>query len=60
MARKQREHGFPMPVKLGKRQAWFPKAEVQIWLAQRVAERDARAVVTRPKKPTKRRAEAKA
>ena len=34
LARKQKKSGFPMPVKLGKRQAWFPKAEVQ-----RLAER---------------------
>jgi hypothetical protein len=26
--RKQREHGFPKPIKLGDRQAWFPKSEV--------------------------------
>ena len=32
LARKQKLLGFPMPVKLGNRQAWFPKAEVQRWL----------------------------
>ena len=39
LARKQKETGFPMPVKLGKRQAWFPRAEVQNWLRKRIAER---------------------
>ena len=24
LARKQKDHGFPLPVKFGKRQAWFP------------------------------------
>jgi predicted DNA-binding transcriptional regulator AlpA len=41
LARKQKEAGFPLPVKLGKRQAWFPRAEVALWLSKRIAERPA-------------------
>jgi predicted DNA-binding transcriptional regulator AlpA len=41
LARKQKETGFPLPVKLSTRQMWFPKAEVQRWLAKRIAERPA-------------------
>ena len=33
--RKQRRYGFPKPVKLGLRQARFPKAAVLRWLRQR-------------------------
>ncbi len=43
--RKQREHGFPLPVKTGDSQAWFPKSEVHAWLKQRAALRD-----TKPEK----------
>lgn len=39
--RKQREHGFPKPIKLGDSQAWFPKSEVHAWLKKRAALRDA-------------------
>ena len=53
LARKQKDHGFPLPVKLGKRQAWFPRAEVQLWLNQRIAERPA------PTKPERRAAGAR-
>ena len=60
LARKQKETGFPMPVKLGKREAWFPRDEVHHWLSQRIA---ARPVPTREQnnqpvagKPAKRRA----
>ncbi len=59
LARKQNETGFPMPVKLGKRQAWFPRGEVHLWLNKRIAERPA---ATREQdhppavKPAKRRA----
>jgi hypothetical protein len=38
--RKQREHGFPQPVKTGDKQAWFPKSEVHAWLRKRAALRD--------------------
>lgn len=41
LARKQEKHGFPLPLKLGDRQAWFPKSEVHAWLRQRAAQRDA-------------------
>ena len=37
---KQRDHGFPMPIKTGDRSAWFPKSEVHAWLKQRAARRD--------------------
>ncbi|MDF0523163.1 hypothetical protein P0R31_38770 [Bradyrhizobium yuanmingense] len=40
--RKQRKHGFPIPVKLGDRQAWFPKSEVHAWVRQRAALRQKR------------------
>ena len=40
LTRKQREHGFPLSVKLGKRQAWFPRAEVQSWIKKRIELRD--------------------
>src|SRR3954464_2905526 len=32
---KQKNLGFPLPVKTGPRQAWFPKVEVHRWLAER-------------------------
>ena len=42
LARKQKlSSAFRLPVKLGTRQAWFPKAEVQRWLSARIAERPA-------------------
>jgi predicted DNA-binding transcriptional regulator AlpA len=37
---KQRHHGFPRPIKLSTRTAWFPKSEVHRWLRQRAALRD--------------------
>jgi predicted DNA-binding transcriptional regulator AlpA len=37
---KQRKHGFPKPIKLSTRTAWFPKSEVHRWLKQRAALRD--------------------
>jgi predicted DNA-binding transcriptional regulator AlpA len=40
--RKQREHGFPKPIKLGDSQAWFPKSEVHEWLRRRRALRDSK------------------
>ncbi len=41
LSRKQKKLlGFPKPVKLSGRQTWFPKAEVQEWLRQRIAMRD--------------------
>ena len=39
--RKQAELNFPKPIKTGKSQAWFPKAEVNAWLRMRAALRDA-------------------
>jgi len=33
--RKQRRYGFPQPIKLGERQARFPRAAVLRWLRQR-------------------------
>ena len=39
--RKQKDLGFPRPVKTGKSQAWFPKSEVHAWLRKRAALRDA-------------------
>ena len=39
--RKQNDLGFPRPVKTGKSQALFLKAEVFAWLRQRAALRDA-------------------
>lgn len=47
--RKQSELGFPKPIKTGKSQAWFPKAEVHDWLRERAALRDA-PVEVRPKR----------
>lgn len=38
--RKQREHDFPRPIKIGDRAAWFPKSEVHAWLRKRAALRD--------------------
>jgi hypothetical protein len=40
LERKQDELGFPKPIKTGKSQAWFPKAEVHAWLRMRAALRD--------------------
>ena len=39
---KQRDHGFPKPIKLGRRATWFPKREVHAWLAARALLRDKR------------------
>jgi predicted DNA-binding transcriptional regulator AlpA len=44
LRRKQQNDGFPMPVKLSARQAWFPKSEVQTWLSKRI---DARPAATK-------------
>jgi predicted DNA-binding transcriptional regulator AlpA len=38
--RKQREHGFPKPIKLSARAAWWPACEVNAWLRKRIALRD--------------------
>jgi hypothetical protein len=38
--RKQRQHGFPQPVKLSSRSAWWPAPEVHEWLKSRAALRD--------------------
>ena len=40
LERKQTELNFPKPIKTGKSQAWFPKAEVYAWLRMRAALRD--------------------
>jgi predicted DNA-binding transcriptional regulator AlpA len=44
LQRKQKQHGFPKPVKTGVRQNWFPKTEVHAWLRERMALRDKQAV----------------
>lgn len=36
-----RDHGHPKPIALGKRSSMFLRAEVDVWLAQRKAARDA-------------------
>jgi predicted DNA-binding transcriptional regulator AlpA len=38
--RKQRELGFPRPVKTGDRAAWWPANEIHGWLQGRIAMRD--------------------
>jgi predicted DNA-binding transcriptional regulator AlpA len=65
LARKQRESKFPLPAKLGKRQAWFPAAEVLAWLNAQVekrvaATREPAPAVKSKKKPAKRRVAARA
>lgn len=40
LSRKQRELGFPLPIKTGERSAWYPKSEVHAWLRQRAALRN--------------------
>jgi predicted DNA-binding transcriptional regulator AlpA len=35
--RKQREHGFPLPIKISDRAAWWPASEVHAWLRSRAA-----------------------
>jgi predicted DNA-binding transcriptional regulator AlpA len=35
--RKQRKYGFPLPVKLGVRQAAFLREEVHVWVRHRAA-----------------------
>ena len=47
--RKQAELKFPKPIKTGKSQAWFPKAEVNAWLRMRAALRDKEAPAHLPK-----------
>jgi hypothetical protein len=41
LSRKQRELGFPLPVKTGNSQAMFLRVEVHAWLRERVALRPA-------------------
>ena len=43
LSRKQRELGFPLPVKTGNSQAMFLRVEVHAWLRERLALRPARA-----------------
>jgi hypothetical protein len=40
LQRKQKQHGFPKPVKTGVRQNWYLKTEVHDWLRKRMAMRD--------------------
>jgi predicted DNA-binding transcriptional regulator AlpA len=40
LLRKQRDLGFPRPVKTGDRAAWWPANEVHVWLRGRIAMRD--------------------
>jgi predicted DNA-binding transcriptional regulator AlpA len=40
LLRKQRELGFPRPIKTGDRSAWWPADEVHTWLQGRIALRD--------------------
>jgi predicted DNA-binding transcriptional regulator AlpA len=35
--RKQRVHGFPLPIKISDRAAWWPASEVHAWLRSRAA-----------------------
>jgi predicted DNA-binding transcriptional regulator AlpA len=35
--RKQREYGFPLPIKTGHRSAWWPATWVQAWVEERAA-----------------------
>lgn len=37
---KQRNFGFPRPIKTGERTAWYPKSEVHAWLTTRAALRN--------------------
>ena len=39
--RKQAEHGFPRPIKLSDRSAWWPSEEIDAWIEARAALRDA-------------------
>ena len=48
LARKQDEHKFPLPIKTGKSQTLFLKAEVFAWLRERAAKREAPAPVEPP------------
>ena len=41
LSRKQRELGFPLPIKTGNSQAMFLRVEVHAWLRERVALRPA-------------------
>jgi hypothetical protein len=43
LSRKQRELGFPLPVKTGNSQAMFLRVEVHAWLRERLALRPAHA-----------------
>jgi predicted DNA-binding transcriptional regulator AlpA len=38
--RKQRAHGFPLPVKISDRAAWWPASEVHEWLRSRASMRE--------------------
>ena len=50
---KQTRLGFPRPIKIGLRAAWFPKSEVHAWLAQRAALRDRTTTPANPRKGMK-------
>jgi predicted DNA-binding transcriptional regulator AlpA len=38
---KQKNHGFPKPIKLSVHSAWWPSEEINAWLQARAALRDA-------------------
>ena len=48
LARKLAEHEFPKPIKTGKAQTLFLKAEVHAWLRKRAEQRDEPAPITPP------------
>jgi len=58
LERKQKQHGFPKPVKTGERQAWFPMTEVHAWLRLRLALRDKPPDAPPLKPPIKRKTKA--
>ena len=54
--RKQKDLGFPKPIKTGKSQAWFPKSEVHAWLRERAALRNPKTPSEAPIQTARRRA----
>ena len=55
LARKQKHHGFPRPIKTGTRQATFLRSEVHDWLRERAALRDTPVQIDAPKPAELRR-----
>ena len=49
LSRKQRLHGFPLPVKTGDRSAWWGSDVIDAWLQTRAALRTAAAEAKPPK-----------